>query len=101
MITEEKSHGYSYETKTVKKMKLRTEKVNKLLKNIASNNITELNDLIYIGAKLVSDKIVIPPRNPKRNTKADCEIRREQMKKPREDLKVIKRKNRIRHNGMR
>ena len=30
---------------------------------------TELNDLIYAGAKLVNDKIDITLRNPNRNTK--------------------------------
>ena len=33
------------------------------------DNITELNKLIYAGAKLVSDKIGIPLRNLNRNTK--------------------------------
>ena len=35
------------------KVKSETEKVNNLLTNIPTDDITELNDLIYAGAKLV------------------------------------------------
>ena len=34
-----------------------TKKVNDLFTNISTNDITELNDLIYAGAKLVCEKI--------------------------------------------
>ena len=37
----------------------RYEKVYKLLKHIPTDNVTELNELIYAGAELVSDKIDI------------------------------------------
>ena len=37
-------------------VKSETEKVNDLLTNIPTNDITELNDLIYAGAKLDSEK---------------------------------------------
>ena len=53
----------------MKKVKVKTEPKNKLWKHIPADNITELNDLIYVGAKLVTDKIVIPLRNPNRNNK--------------------------------
>ena len=36
-------------------VKSETEKVNDLLTNISTNDITELNDLIYAGAKLVRE----------------------------------------------
>ena len=37
-------------------VKYETEKVNDLLKNILTNDITKLNDLISAGAKLVCEK---------------------------------------------
>ena len=37
-------------------------------------NITELNDLIYAGSKLVRDKIGIPLKKLKRNTKPGWRI---------------------------
>ena len=42
--------------------KVETEKINKLLPNIPTDNITKLNELIYAGAKLVCDKIGVPPK---------------------------------------
>ena len=33
------------------------------------DNITEVNELIYAGVKLVSEKIGVPHRNSNRNTK--------------------------------
>ncbi len=51
-------------------------KITKILKkNIPTNNINELNKLIYAGAKLVCDKNGIPLRNTNRNSKAGWEIR--------------------------
>ena len=41
-------------------VKSETEKVNDLLTNPPTNDITELNDLIYAGAKLVCEKISVP-----------------------------------------
>ena len=38
------------------------------------NNITELNVLIYAGAKLVCDKIGVPLKNMNRNSKPGWEI---------------------------
>ena len=58
-------------------MKIETEKVNQLLLNILTGNLTELNELIYAGAKLVCDKIGISLRNQKRNIKSGWEIRPE------------------------
>ena len=52
-----------------KKVKVETEKINKLSTHIPKGNITELNALIYAGSKLVCDKISVFLRNPRRNTK--------------------------------
>ena len=46
-----------------------TEKINKLLENFPMDNITELNNLIYTEAILVSDKTGIPRRKPKQKYK--------------------------------
>ena len=40
--------------------------MNQVLTYISTNNITELNELIYAGAKLVCEKIGIPPKNTKK-----------------------------------
>ena len=39
---------------------METNKINRVLPYVSTNNITELNELIYAGAKLVSKKIGIP-----------------------------------------
>ena len=62
-------------------MKLKTKKGNELLPNIPTSNITELKERICAKAKLVSDKIGIPQRNPNKNTKSESKIRRERMTK--------------------
>ena len=41
-------------------VKAETNKVNQVLTYISTNNITELNELIYAGSKLVCEKIGIP-----------------------------------------
>ena len=38
-------------------VKTETNKINQVLTYISTNNITEVNDLIYAGAKLVCEKI--------------------------------------------
>ena len=53
---------------SLEKSQVRDRKMNKVLQRIPTD-ITELNKLIYVEAKLVSDKISIPLRNSKRNTK--------------------------------
>ena len=78
------------------KVKLETEKVNKVLQHISTDNITKLNELIYAGAKLISNKIGILLRNPNRNTKPGLEMRLEgQMKK----LKQAKLQRMVKHTG--
>ena len=44
----------------LKTVKAETEKINKLLTLISTINITELNELIYAGAKLVCEKSGVP-----------------------------------------
>ena len=44
-------------------------------------NIIELNELIYVDAKLVCKKISILLRNPTRNTKTGLEIKRVKQEK--------------------
>ena len=43
-----------------KTVKTETEKINKLLTNMSMKNITELNEQINAGAKLVCNKIGVP-----------------------------------------
>ena len=45
----------------MEKVIIETEKVNKLLKYIPTDDINEQNKFIYVGAKLTGDKIDIPP----------------------------------------
>ena len=82
-ITEKKTTIPPLRNLDRKKVKVETEKVNKLLPNIPTSNVTELNKLIYAGVKLVCDKIGIPQRNPNKNIKPGWEIRLERkIKKP-------------------
>ena len=46
-----------------------TNKVNQVLTYISTNNITELKELIYAGAKLVCKKIGIPSKSTKEKIK--------------------------------
>ena len=52
-----------------KTLKLETNKINHILPYISTNNITELNELIYAGAKLVCEKIGIPSESTKKQSK--------------------------------
>ena len=47
-----------------KKVKVDTEKVNKILQLIPIDNITELTELISARAKLISDKMSISSKHP-------------------------------------
>ena len=74
-------------------VKAETNKVNQVRICISTNNITELNELIYAGAKLVCEKIGIPSKIPKEKSKPGWEFRLEtQIKNLRKQLKVIKQK---------
>ena len=65
-----------------KTLKIETNKINHILPYIRTNNITELNELIYAGAKLVCENIGIPSKSSKKQQKPGWEIRLEsQIKK--------------------
>ena len=65
-----------------KTLKIETDKMNPILHYIPTNNITELNELFYEGAKLVCEKIGIPSKSTKKQSKPRWEIRLEtQIKK--------------------
>ena len=65
-----------------KALKRETNKINHILPYIPTNNITELNELIYAGAKLVCENIGIPSKSTKKQQKPGWEIRLEsQIKK--------------------
>ena len=57
----------SFRNQLWKKVKVENENVKKLLTNISTCNIIELNELIYAGAKLVCDKSGFSRRNPNWN----------------------------------
>ena len=58
-------------------VKAETNKVNQVLIYISTNNITELNELIYAGAKLVCEKIGIPSKSTKEKSKPGWKLRLE------------------------
>ena len=58
-------------------VKTETEKVNQVLICISTKNITELNELIYAGAKLVCEKIGVPLKSTNKKSKPGWEIRLE------------------------
>ena len=53
---------------------METNKINQVLPHIPTNNITELNELIYAGAKLACEKIGIPLKSKKKKSKPGWEI---------------------------
>ena len=55
-------------------LKIETNKINQILLYIPTNYITELNELIYAGAKLVFEKIEIPSKSTKKKSKPGWEI---------------------------
>ena len=63
-----------------KTLKIETNKINHILPYIPTNNKTELNELIYAGAKLVCEKIGIPSKSTKKQSKPGWEIRLETKK---------------------
>ena len=70
-------------------------KINHILPYIPTNNITELNELIYAGAKLVREKIGIPSKSRKKHSKPGWHTRLEtQIKKLRKQAWMIKKKER-------
>ena len=74
-------------------VKAETNKVNQVLTYIPTNNITDSNELIYAGAKLVCENIGIPSKNSKAKSKPEWEFRLEtQMKNLRKQMKEVKQK---------
>ena len=72
-----------------------TNKVNQVLAYISTNNTTELNELIYAGAKLVCEKIGIPSKSTKEKSKPGWEFRLETLiKNLRKQAKMLKTKER-------
>ena len=69
IISERKTTLLSLSNQDLKTVKVETEKINELLIHISTNNITELNKLIHAGAKLVSDKICLPPKGHEQKLK--------------------------------
>ena len=65
-----------------RRLKTETNRINQMLPYISTNNITELNDLIYEGAKLVCEKIGVPSESTKKQSKPGWQVRLEtQIKK--------------------
>ena len=72
-------------------VKAKTKKVNQVLTYISTNNITELNELIYAGVTLVCEKNGIPSKSTKEKSKPRWEFRLEtQIKNLRKQAKMIK-----------
>ena len=52
-----------------KTVETETEKMNQELNYISTNNITELDELIYVGTKRIREKIGIPSKSTKKKIK--------------------------------
>ena len=64
--------------------------MNQVLTYIPTNNITDLNELIYAEAKLVCENIGIPSKNMKEKSKSGWEFRlKTQIENLRKQLKVV------------
>ena len=72
-----------------------TNKVNQVLTYLSTNNMTELNELIYAGGKIVCEKIGILSKSTKEKSKPGWKFRLEiQIKNPRKQAKNDKTKER-------
>ena len=90
-MSEQKTMLPSLRNQNWKKVKVETQKVNKLLQHILTENIAKQNELIYAGSKLFSDKTDMLQRNRNRTAKPGCEMRRErQIKTRRYQAKLLK-----------
>ena len=75
-------------------LKTETNKINQILPYISTNNTIELNELIYVGAKSVCEKIGVPSKTTKKQSKPGWEIRLETLiKNQRKQAKIIKQKD--------
>ena len=68
---------YHHEEKELRRVKTEKEKINQVLTYISTNNITEKNELINAGVKLVYEKIGISSKNRKKKPKPGWKIRLE------------------------
>ena len=69
--------------------------MNHILPYIRTNNITELNELIYAGANLVWETIGIPSKSMKKQSKPEWEIQLEtQLTKLRKQARMMNKKER-------
>ena len=76
-----------------KTLKIETNKINHILPYIPTNNITELNELIYAGVILVCENIGIPSKSTKKLSKPGWEIRLEtQIKKLWKQARMIRKR---------
>ena len=57
-----------------KTLKIETNKINHIQPYIPTNNITELNELIYAGAKLVCENIKMPSKSTKKQKNRDGKL---------------------------
>ena len=76
-MSEKKNTLPSLRNQEWRTIKSETEKVNYLLTNIPTNDITELNDLIYAGIKLLREKIRVYLKTTGRKSKPGWELRLE------------------------
>ena len=78
-----------------KTLKTETNKINQIIPYISRNNITELNDLIYAGTKLVCENSGVPAKSTKKPSKPGSKVRLEtQIKKNlRKQAKMVKQKD--------
>ena len=77
-----------------RRLKTETNKINQIIPYISTNNITDLNDLIYAGAELVCEKIGVPSKSTKKPSKPGWEVRLEtQIRNLRKQAKMVKQKD--------
>ena len=97
IMSEKKTALPSLRNQDWKTVKAETEKINDILSNISTNDITELNDLIYAGAKLVCENVGFLLKNTKRKSKPRGKIRLEtQLRNLRQQVKMLRQKENMR-----
>ena len=70
-MNREKTNLPSLRNKEWRTIKTETNKINQVLHYITTNNITELNELIYAGTKLLYGKIGISSKSTKKTSNAE------------------------------
>ena len=76
-MNSEKANLPSLKNIECRTLKIETNIINQKLPYVVTNNITELNVLIYTAAKLVYEKIGIFSNSTKKQSKPGWEIRQE------------------------